>query len=259
MLLHKQSPSNIPHTIHHSVVQKLHNIMQAKKTNLVVAADYTTSQEILDLVDQVGPHSAVLKLHVDIITDFSNFFIKELRQKADQYNFLLFEDRKFADIGKTVQYQFRNGIYKIAEWADIINAHALAGQAAITALKEVTIRATGLLLVAQMSSKDNLLTPEYTKAVVAMAQNNPDFVIGFICQEQLLENPAIIHMTPGVQLADKKDHLGQQYNTPEYVIETKKTDLIIVGRGITQADNRKEAAQLYQEAGWHSLQKRKKL
>lgn len=233
--------------------------MQEKETNLVVAADYTTSQEILDLVGQVGTHIAVLKLHVDIITDFSQNFTTKLREKADQYQFLLFEDRKFADIGKTVQYQFKDGIYKIAEWADIINAHALAGEAAITALKEVAVRDTGLLLVAQMSSKNNLLTPEYTKAVVAMAQNHPDFVIGFICQEQLLDSPNFVHMTPGVQLADKQDNLGQQYNTPEYVIETKKTDLIIVGRGITQADNKKEAAQQYQKAGWHALKKRKKV
>ena len=36
----------------------------------------------------------------------------------------------------------------------------------------------------------------------------------------------------GVNLADKGDAKGQQYNTPEHVFKNLHTDFVIVGRGI---------------------------
>lgn len=40
------------------------------------------------------------KTHIDIIEDFDQDLIHQLQQRSKEHDFLIFEDRKFADIGK---------------------------------------------------------------------------------------------------------------------------------------------------------------
>ncbi len=225
--------------------------MDEKKTNLALAADVTTSEQILNIADQLGPEICVLKTHIDIITDFSNDLIIRLQGLANKYNFLIFEDRKFADIGNTVAHQYQDGIYHIASWAHMVNAHTVPGPGIIDGLKKIGLPlGRGLILLAEMSSKGTLARGEYTQETLKMAQENKDFVIGFITTRSLLPDPCFINFTPGVQLKAGGDALGQQYLTPEIVIGKNKSDIIIVGRGIYEAADPLEEAKKYREAGW---------
>jgi len=239
------------------VAKKLFALMEEKETNLAFNPDVSSKEKFLKLVDLVGPFICVLKTHIDILEDFDESVIIELQKLAEKHNFLIFEDRKFADIGTIVQMQYCQGMYHIADWADITNAHILPGPGIIEGLKSAAPnKDRGLLLLAQMSSKGSLFTPEYTAQAVKLAEEHSDFVMGFICQQKLTDDPRFVHMTPGVHLASSGDAIGQQYNSPEFVIGTKETDVIIVGRGILQADNPSEAVERYRKAGWQAYQQR---
>lgn len=102
------------------VAKDLLRIIVAKKTNLCLAADTTKSVDILNAAEVAGPYICILKTHVDIIDDFNDDFVRSLQAIAVRHNFLIMEDRKFADIGNTVSLQYSSGVFRISDWANLV-------------------------------------------------------------------------------------------------------------------------------------------
>jgi len=115
-----------------------------------------------------------------------------------------------------------------------------------------------LLLLAQMSSADNFFFPQYTDACATHARLNRDFVMGFIAQKGMNAEAGdnFITMTPGVQKSAGGDGKGQQYNTPMRVVAEAGADVIIVGRGVLNAPDRKQEALEYRRQGWAAYEER---
>lgn len=230
--------------IQHPVGKKLIDLALKKNSNLIASADVITSEELLNLAEEVGEHVVALKLHTDIIKDFSFDLIHKLKEIAKEKEFLLFEDRKFADIGNTQELQFKEGIFRIADWADMVTAHPIAGEESLKVFEHV-----GVVAIVEMSSKGTLTDDYYITNALNAAENSSN-VIGAVAQRQVSEE--LLLFTPGVNLSSKGDSKGQQYNTPERVFKAYHTDFMIVGRGIYQSANPKESAVEYQSAGWNA-------
>jgi uridine monophosphate synthetase len=237
------------------VARNLLKIMEMKKTNLALAADQTTVEGILNLVEAVGPYICLLKTHIDVVEDFSQGFVKSLQSLAEKHNFLIMEDRKFADIGSTVSLQYSKGIYSIANWADLVTVHSLPGEGIVKGLKEALTgsEARGVFLLAEMSSEGNLISSDYKEKTMKIAETHGDFVAGIVAQSaELVQDPGLIQLTPGVKIEEGGDNLGQTYNTPEYVMSTKGADVAVVGRGIFKSKNPSEAAKTYRDRLWEA-------
>lgn len=249
------------------LARHLFGLMTEKESNLCVALDETDPERFMNLAESLGPEVAVLKTHVDTIENFTGKLTVELATLAREHNFLIFEDRKFSDIGKTVRNQYTKGIFHIVEWADIVNAHAVPGPGIVQGLREEVedydlLDQRAILLLAQMSSKGNLIDDDYTRQVVKMAIANEDFVMGFIGagakKVPLLAGLApsgFIIMSPGIKIGGGVGKLGQQYTAPETLVEAG-ADILIVGSDIYNHDDPLEQAQQYRKVCWDAYQRR---
>ncbi|HEY2811560.1 MAG TPA: orotidine-5'-phosphate decarboxylase [Rhabdochlamydiaceae bacterium] len=235
---------------HNPTAKKLFAIVEEKKSNLALSADFTSCDALLSCAESLGGEICVLKTHIDILEDFTPAFTSSLAHISKRENFLLFEDRKFADIGTTALAQYKKGIYRIAEWADITNAHILPGPGIIEGLQKGGLPlGRGLLLLAEMSSAGALTDKTYAEHAVALARQFSDFVIGFISQRRLIEDPRFLFLTPGIHLHKANDSLGQQYRSPKEAMASG-SDILIVGRAICDAKDPKQEAALYARESW---------
>lgn len=228
----------------HPVARRIIEIALRKKSNLIASADVATSEELLSLAEKVGPYIVALKLHIDIISDFTPALIDSLKKVARDNDFLLFEDRKYADIGNTQELQFKQGIYKTAEWADMITVHPIAGELSLKVFDNI-----GVVIIASMSTKGTLTDEHYFKNAIELSLRSHN-VMGVVSQFMVPED--LLLFTPGVNLSETGDAKGQQYNTPDKVFGELFTDFIIVGRGIYRADDPIQAALKYKKAGWEA-------
>lgn len=238
----------------HPQAKRLIDIMTRKRSNLCCSADVTTAEQLLALAEAVGPHICMLKTHIDNLSDFRPEFAQALRQIADRHEFLLLEDRKFADIGHIVMQQFTSPPFRISDWADAVTVHVVAGASCIEALKATgKLDKVGLIVIAEMSTQDTLTSADYTMQALAISQRHSDAVLGVVAQERRpqLENNLLL-FTPGIHASSKGDKHGQTYNLPAHAVRMRGVDVMIVGRGIYQSENPAQAAAEYQKIGWES-------
>ncbi len=204
------------------------------------------------------------------MSNFGKETVAGLKSLSSKHNFMIFEDRKFIDIGNTVQKQYDGGALRISEWAHVVNASILAGDGIIEALAQTGTSEQfryrgerGLLILAEMTTKGSLATGDYTKACIELARKHQDFVLGFVATQALTslagkaesDDEDFVVFTTGVNQATKGDNLGQQYQTPESAIN-RGADFIIAGRGIYATDDPVKMVKLYQEEGWNAYLER---
>ena len=118
----------------------------------------------------------------------------------------------------------------------------------------------GVLLLAQMSSRGNLLDASYTDRTMEIGTSSPH-VIGYIGNgsnpnevSELRKKAGDGKMiwTPGVNLSDNKGALGQRYGHPSDAIKAG-SDAVIVGSGIHGAPDPVASARAYADATWAAL------
>ena len=186
-------------------LQIIKNIIKQKKSKICLAADVDNLSQLFKLIEEIGDKICILKIHYDIITDFFydyNNTCKKLIEYKQKYNFLIWEDSKFGDIGHILFRKIKTNIIK---WADLISIHPIAGLMSVNNIKDI-----GIILIGELSCKDNLINDEYKSKVIEISKQSNN-IVGIVCQNKMTND--LLNITPGISITNKKDNQGQQYNT----------------------------------------------
>ena len=201
------------------VRERLKKIMKEKNSRLCFSADLDDCDKLLKMLDDVGKYIVICKIHYDFYNDNDDFKI-QLIELSIKHNFLIMEDRKFVDISSTVKKQYK----KFYNWVDLITVMGNVNKTVVENLSCV-------LLVANMSNNDY----DYSERCLEISNEYGKNMIGFITQKRL-ENEKMICMTPGINLKSNGDK-DQKYRN----VDDVDTDILIVGRGIYNDANYRDA------------------
>lgn len=100
-------------------------------------------------------------------------------------------------------HQLECQLFRYCDWADLVTVQGISGPAILKAFRLASqeARCPSVLLIAEMSSEGNLITPDYTRQCAQMAAEYGDVMAGFISQHrvQLSDDRSqdFVHFTPG--------------------------------------------------------------
>jgi orotidine-5'-phosphate decarboxylase len=209
---------------------------------VIVALDFPSENEALQLVDQLEPALCRLKVGKELFTRCGPDLVKQLVDKK----FDVFLDLKFHDIPNTVA-QACQAAADLGVW--MLNVHALGGEKMMLAAKQALAGKDAPLLIAVtwLTSSGQLeldalgikLTPQQmVSRLAAMSQNAG--LDGVVCSAQ--EAPVLrqemgnefLLVTPGIRLADARQDDQCRVVTPKQAM-TDGSSYLVIGRPITRA------------------------
>jgi len=230
--------------------------------NMYLALDLPNWEEAGRFLDDHKLHGVPVKVGMEMFYREGISVIEKLKEN----NHPIFLDLKLHDIPTTVMRAMKN----LARMdVDMVTIHALGGGEMIAGAKEGLIsgsrsgKETKLVAVTLLTSMDQTalneeigIQGEMTEQVIRLAgvakENGADGVVCSVHEAQQVKDECgagFLTVTPGIRLVKSQQDDQKRVATPRFARENG-SDIIVIGRSITQAENPVRA---YQQAlgGWH--------
>jgi orotidine-5'-phosphate decarboxylase len=218
-----------------------------QSSSVIVALDFSSEHETMQLVDQLEPALCRLKVGKELFTRCGPSLVKRLVDK----NFDVFLDLKYHDIPNTVA-QACVAAADLGVW--MLNVHALGGERMMQAARQALVdrntaaHETPLLIAvtwltssgqAELDALGIKATPQEMVTRLAKMTKNAG-LDGVVCSAQ--EAPLLrqdmgqdfLLVTPGIRLADSQQDDQCRVVTPEKAI-ADGVSYLVIGRPITQS------------------------
>ena len=259
------SPTRSTNSTNSTTCQRLHRRIYDVQSPLCVAIDSTDPYEVYRIACAVSKEVCMIKIHSDTwiipedMPDHANH-MQRLADLASTEGFLIMEDRKLADIGKTNVKQL-NGALQIEKYCSLITVHTFSiTEDMIKArrpggIEYVVIQDMSHSLGKEMTTFDYQLRRH--QEITQHGQHGKNTVCGFVTQDAIpyiaargaiVPSPLPLYMIPGIsnEITAERD---QRYITIAEAF-ARMADIIIVGRDICNSDDPGLKAREYKELAW---------
>jgi len=230
--------------------------------NIYLALDFPTWEEAGTFIDDNKLHGVPVKVGMEMFYREGIAVIEKLKEN----NHPIFLDLKLHDIPTTVMRAMKN-LARLD--VDMVTIHALGGGEMIAGAKEGLIAGSragkepNLVAVTLLTSMDQTemnnelgIRGEITERVIELASvvktNGGDGVVCSVHEAKQVKERCgtdFLTVTPGIRLTKSQHDDQKRVATPGYARDNG-SDILVIGRSITQAENPLRA---YQQAlgGWH--------
>jgi orotidine-5'-phosphate decarboxylase len=219
--------------------------MKNKNPRIIVALDFPSADEAINVVSSLDPSMCRVKVGKELFTRSGPSLVEQLLKRG----FEVFLDLKFHDIPNTVAQACRAAA-ELGVW--MINVHALGGRRMMEAAREAIDSTShkplliGVTILTSMGKEDLLevgLPADPEENVLRLARlAESSGLDGVVCSAKevsvLRDNVRkdFCLVTPGVRPAGASIGDQKRIMTPEKAMECGSSYLVI-GRPITQAEN----------------------
>jgi orotidine-5'-phosphate decarboxylase len=230
------------------------------KDRLIVALDYPTAKEALQLVDTLEQTCQWFKVGMELYYAAGNQIVEQLRNRG----FNVFLDLKLHDIPNTVA----SAIHSVTQaGASLLTIHAAGGAAMMSAAAQAAKvpNAPRLLAVTVLTSMDAEqlngigISASPADQVLRLGRlAEASGITGLVCSAEetaMLRkelHPDTLLVVPGIRPAGAAAQDQKRIATPAQAI-VRGASLLVVGRPITQAANPAAAAEAILEEIEHEL------
>lgn len=221
----------------------------SKMKNVYIALDFPDGVTALKFIDTYELTGVPVKVGMELFYREGPQIINELKDKGHE----VFLDLKLYDIPNTVGQAMKN---LATLGVDIVNVHATGGGEMIAAAKEGLLQgkpkgdATKLIAVTVLTSFEQREITEqlkveqsiesYATHLATLAKNNgADGVVCSVHEAKQIKDAcgdSFLTVTPGIRLANSPTDDQERIATPTFA-KSNGSDILVVGRSITQANN----------------------
>ena len=225
------------------------NIMPHDISPIVVALDYPTPKQALEMAQQLDPTKCRVKVGKELFTASGPAILEQLHK----LNFDVFLDLKFHDIPNTCAGAVAAAA-ELGVW--MVNVHASGGERMMNAAAEAIANKNNkpiLIAVTVLTSMEQSdlagigldISPQQQVERLAKLskQSGMDGVVSSAQEIELIKDICgkdFLTITPGIRPAGSASGDQRRIMTPEEAVNIGG-DYLVIGRPITQSSNPKDA------------------
>ena len=182
--------------LYHPKQLQLLEYKKQKNSSIILAYDRTCNHDqthLYETIELLHPHIVGLKVHNEVL-GLSFDENQKLYDVCKKYGIFLWEDRKFNDIGNTIE----NQVNYYSNIRDFISIVPIGGKGSIPNNTNL-----GVFILCELSSENNVINSLMTQQVLGLIDNSN--VCGVICQNPSYVPHDMLSIMPGIHLHKKND------------------------------------------------------